>query len=129
MNTVPLFLFVIGAYNALVFTMPGALDQQIYEIILMSGSNWVLTGNELLLIGCLTVLYIEILKATFATRATVLDHVLSTLVFIGAMLEFLMVPEAGNSTFLTITVMCLFDVIAGFTVTIAAARRDLNLMN
>jgi len=48
-------------------------------------------------------------------------------VFIACLLEFLMVPEAGNSVFGLIVVMCLVDVIAGFTVTIAAARRDLSL--
>ena len=128
-KSIPLFLFVIGVYNALIFTTPELLDQQLYEIVLMSGSNWILTGNELFLIGCLGVLYLEILKATIATQATVLDHVLSTMVFVGAMMEFLMVAEAGNSTFLTLTVMCLFDVIAGFTVTIAAARRDLNVLS
>jgi len=33
----------------------------------------------------------------------------------------------GDSTFLLLTIMAFIDVIAGFTITIAAARRDFGL--
>ena len=56
--------------------------------------------------------------------ASVIDHSMSTLVFIIFLVEFLTVKGAGNSTFLILGLMSLFDVIAGFTVTIVAARRD-----
>ena len=36
----------------------------------------------------------------------------------------MMLPEFGNSTFFALVILALFDVVAGFTVTITAARRD-----
>ncbi|MCG8561936.1 MAG: hypothetical protein MI824_19235, partial [Hyphomicrobiales bacterium] len=51
-------------------------------------------------------------------------HALSTVVFIICIIEFLVVPEAATSLFFFITIIALIDVIAGFSVTIRAARRD-----
>ena len=49
------------------------------------------------------------------------------LVFVGCLLLFLLVRKTGTSTFLLITLMSAIDVIAGFTVSIVAARRDLEI--
>ena len=46
------------------------------------------------------------------------------LVFIAFLIEFLMVPAAGT-TFLVLALMSLLDVIAGFSISIFAARRDM----
>ena len=67
----------------------------------------------------------EIFKATRTSMASVIDHTLSTLVFVAFIIEFVLVKGAGTSTFLILGLMSLFDVIAGFTVTIVAARRDI----
>ena len=56
--------------------------------------------------------------------ASVVDHTLSTGVFIALVVEFLTVAECGTSTFFILALMALIDVVAGFTVSIVAARRD-----
>ena len=53
-----------------------------------------------------------------------LDHTFSMLVFVGFLIEFLMVADCGTSTFFVLMLMSLLDVISGFTVSIVAARRD-----
>ena len=53
---------------------------------------------------------------------------LSMLTFIGALVEFITLKGFGTSTFFFITAMCLFDVVAGYTISIIAARRDLSMI-
>ena len=48
-------------------------------------------------------------------------------VFIIFLIEFIVVKGAGTSTFFILALMSLFDVIAGFSVTITTARRDVTL--
>ena len=43
------------------------------------------------------------------------------------LVEFITVERAGNSVFFILMVMALLDVIAGFSVTIFTARRDLTV--
>jgi hypothetical protein len=79
-----------------------------------------------LLIGLgLLALYVEMLKATRTGTASVVEHSLSVLVFIAFLVEFLVVKGAGTATFGILGLMSLLDVIAGFSISIFAARRDL----
>jgi len=48
-------------------------------------------------------------------------------VFTAYLIEFLLVQAAGTGVFLVLTLMSLLDLIAGFTVTLGAARRDLTI--
>jgi hypothetical protein len=75
------------------------------------------------------VLFIEVMKSARSTSSTILDHMLSTVVFIVALVEFLIVRQAGTAVFLVITTICLIDVVAGYTVSIRAARRDIAFDN
>lgn len=72
-------------------------------------------------------LYVELFKATRTSETTIVDHLLSTFVLIFYLTAWLIYPWAGNSVFLILTGMTFLDVIAGFTITISAARRDLAL--
>jgi ABC-type proline/glycine betaine transport system permease subunit len=65
------------------------------------------------------------LKATYTSGASLLDHGLSMLVFVVCLIEFLMVRQAQTSTFFFITIATLIDVIAGYTIGIRVARRDI----
>jgi len=46
------------------------------------------------------------------------------IVFVLYLIWFLVVPAAATSLFFLITIISLIDVVAGFSVTIRAARRD-----
>jgi hypothetical protein len=48
-------------------------------------------------------------------------------VFIAILVEFLMVPQAATSVFFLILMSALIDVVAGYTIGIRVARRDLNI--
>jgi hypothetical protein len=69
-------------------------------------------------------LYLEVLKATRTGRGSVIDHIFSLLGFMVCLMVLILVPRAGTVPFLLMTAMTMLDVIAGFTITINAARRD-----
>jgi hypothetical protein len=48
-------------------------------------------------------------------------------VFIACLIEFLMTPQAATSVFFLIVVATAIDVVAGFTIGIRVARRDLTI--
>ena len=83
--------------------------------------------GELLIIVGLLALFVEVFRSTRTSTASVLNHILSTLVFVAFLVEFITVERAGNSVFFILMVMALLDVIAGFSVTIFTARRDLTV--
>jgi hypothetical protein len=94
---------------------------------MMSGAVWLLSVGDLFIILGLIFLFVEVFKSTRTSQAAILDHILSTLVFIIFLVEFIVVKGAGSSMFLILCLMSLFDVIAGFTITITTARRDITV--
>lgn len=120
----PLLVIVLIAYNLLVFLTGASLDGQIFSLVMVSGAVWSFKVSDVLLLLALILLFFEILKATRIGAGAVIDHLLSTAVFIAALIEFILVAQAATTTFFLITVICLLDVIAGFSVSITAARRD-----
>jgi hypothetical protein len=99
----------------------------IASVYLPSGAAWTFAVGDLLLLLAVVGLYFEVLKATRTSQVSVVDHVLSLFSFIACLIGFLLAPALGTSTFLLIMTMALFDVIAGFTVTINTARRDFSI--
>jgi hypothetical protein len=88
---------------------------------------WNFTLGDLLLLFALVMLFVETVKATRTTRTEVMNHAFSVLVFIAALIEFLVLHNFATSVFFFIVLMCLFDVIAGYTISIVAAKRDLGI--
>ena len=75
----------------------------------------------------LALLFVEIIKAAGTTHREIINHRLSMLTFVVALVEFIMLKGFGTSTFFLITIMCLFDVVAGYTISLVAAKRDLSM--
>lgn len=122
--SLPYLLLSVIAYNAIVFMTGTPFDTTVFQLPMISGVIWTFTLADMLITGTLFLLFIEILKATRTSGNSLIDHALSTIVFILCIIEFLVVPEAATSLFFFIMLITLIDVIAGFSVTIRAARRD-----
>ncbi len=125
MASIPLFGFVVIAYTVLALVAPGWLEGVLFVLPLLSGTTLPFQGNDVLLVIGLFLLCIEVYRATSSSTAAVLNHVLSLGVFIVCLIEFLVLPPMASMTFFLIMVMTLIDVIAGLTVTISTARRDI----
>ncbi|MBF0135448.1 MAG: hypothetical protein H7833_11270 [Magnetococcus sp. DMHC-1] len=127
-RSIPMFAYLLIFYN--VFLFQGVADahlkilaQTILVIPLQKATVTATLGDVLIMVG-VGALYVELFKATRSSDASILDHMLSMMVFVVFLVEFLLVAAAGTVTFLTLTLMSFLDVVAGFTVTISASRRD-----
>lgn len=130
---IPLTVIPLIAYNIIAFGLLGAFpgDPWSFPIIdkieMVSGARWSFPMGDLMIVVGLVVLFIEVVKATRTTASSIMDHVLSTVVFIVYLVEFLTVKQAASSVFFVLMVISLIDVLAGFTITIRGARRDLTM--
>lgn len=129
LRALPLMVIALIAYNVLiVFTndAAGTLRQIVVALPLMTG-RLELSWGDLLVLMTLIVLFIELMKSTYTSSATMVDHALSMMVFIICLVELLTVRQAATSVFFFITVASAIDVIAGYSIGIRVARRDLNI--
>lgn len=95
--------------------------------IIINGTEWYPTwGTAIILLGII-LMYWELYKSTLTSGLVVFDHALSTFAFIVYFGLWLGQPWAGNSLFLTLTLMALLDVVAGFTISVTSARRDVSV--
>jgi hypothetical protein len=130
-RSIPLMALVLVLYNVIVIF--GSAEQATAVLtterfrfpMIQPGVEWSISWGDLILLATLAVLFAEILKATYTSTASLVDHGLSMLVFIICLIEFLVVPRAATSVFFLIATAALIDVIAGYTIGIRVARRDI----
>lgn len=128
---IPLTIAPLIVYNLVVFGLLGDATgqgdpwfQPIFTIEMVSGARWTLVLGDLMIITGMVLLFFEILKATRTGPGSIVDHLLSTLVFAVYLVEFLVFREAAHSIFFTLMIISLIDVVGGFSITIRGARRD-----
>lgn len=120
----PTLAIVIAAYLLMAAGGDMMIDGDAYSMTLASGAEMTLRGGDFFIIAGLVALLLEMLKAARPGRAAVVDHILSVATFVVALVCFLLVDYAGTATFFILTLMTLIDVIAGFVISLFAARRD-----
>ena len=127
----PLLAIMLIVYNLIVLGKViqsggdlNVLDIGLLDIPMVSGEVWSLTVADLFLLFSLGFLFIELLRSTQTGSGSIINHAFSMVVFIVCLLEFVLVPGFGNSTFFLFMMMTLMDVMAGFIVTVVSARRD-----
>ncbi|WP_236884222.1 hypothetical protein [Devosia sp. A16] len=127
----PLLLIPLIAYNFFAFLFmggnPAGWSQQLLTIPMVSGVQWSLTAGDLMLVVGLVCLFFEVLKSTNTGRNSVIEHMLSVVVFVIFLVEFLLVGAAASSVFFILMMMAIVDVVAGFTVSITGAGRDVTM--
>jgi hypothetical protein len=125
----PLLLIPFALYNILVFLTPGfAWDHEIWHVHMISGGDWSITPAVAVVAGSVVILLVEMLRAARrAGRRKILDHVLSMILFVAMLVEFMTVKGVASATFFLLLVISFVDVAAGFAVSIGTARRDILL--
>jgi hypothetical protein len=124
----PLLLITFAIYNIVAFLMPGVTWAGVITTVhMVSGAAWTMSAGDLLVAFGILLLFGEVLKSTRIGVRTVVDHGLSLILFLGMLVEFLLVPEASTSTFFLLLVLSFIDVLGGFAVTLRTAQRDLTV--
>jgi hypothetical protein len=124
----PLLVIPFAIYNMIAFLTPSlAWTDHVATIHLISGKDWTVTPEDILLALSILLLSVEIMKSTRMGMRAIIDHVLSMVLFIAMLVEFLLVMQAGTSTFFILMVICLVDVMTGFIVTVRTAQRDMQI--
>lgn len=118
LTIVPLILFNILGYAGVDWS------DELFGIVMVSGARWALTLGDLMITLGIVILFLEVLKSGRTSTATVTNHILSTVVLIVYVIELIVIDYSANSVFFVLTLIALFDVIAGFTITIRTASRD-----
>jgi hypothetical protein len=132
----PLLIIPIVIYN--LFALGGGVTghHDIQDLLslnhsagipMFSGDTWKFSFGDLLVLGSLALLFVEVIKATRTTTREIINHGLSMLTFVVALIEFITLKGFATSPFFIIMAMTLFDVIAGYTISIVAAEHDLGL--
>jgi hypothetical protein len=124
----PLLVIPFAIYNMIAFLTPGvAWTDTITAVQLTSGATWSVTAEDMLLGLAVILLPLEILKATRIGVRSVVDHVLSMVLFVVMLIEFLLVRQAGTSTFFLLMMISVVDVLGGFIITLRTAQRDMTV--
>jgi hypothetical protein len=132
----PLLIIPLVIYN--LFALGGGIvgHQDIQDLLslnhavsirMFSGDEWKFSFGDLLVLVSLLLLFVEVVKATRTTAKEIINHGLSMLIFVIALVELITLKGFATSPFFFITAMMLFDVIAGYTISIVAAEHDLGL--
>jgi hypothetical protein len=124
---IPLLIIPFAIYNMLAFLLGVDWSKQTGSIQMVSGASWAVSYGEILIGASIIILFFEMLKATRLTTRTIIDHTLSTMLFIGMIIEFLLVQKCATGTFFLLLIISFVDVVGGFTISIRAAQRDVNV--
>jgi hypothetical protein len=120
----PLLIIPFALYNMIAYLLDTDFHQRVFGVPLLSGMTMDVSMGDIIVILAVLLLYIEILKSTRLATKAIMDHVLSIILFIAMVVEFIVGHKAATSTFLIITALSFVDVIGGFTITIRTAQRD-----
>jgi hypothetical protein len=124
----PLLLVPFAIYNMIAFLMAGvSWTSPVTTVHMMSGQDWVLTWEDVLLALSILLLWLEIIKSTRLGMRSVMDHILAMALFIAMLVEFLLVQQAGTSTFFLLMMIALVDVLSGFIIGMRSGRRQVEI--
>lgn len=130
LNIVPLLVFPLFLYNAVVLTGIASgpvgdwMTQPIFRVGMFSGDSWGVSFGDVFMGLSLVLLFVEIVKATRTDATSIINHGLSMLLCVVCIIQFVTMRGFSNSVFFLLTMMTVLDVVAGFTITIVAAKRD-----
>jgi hypothetical protein len=130
LNVIPLLILPLLLYNFVVMTgLAGPepdvwMVQPIFSVNMFSGDAWGVSFADVFMGLSLLLLFVEIVKATRTDAMSIVNHGLSMLLCLLCIVQFIALQGFSNSVYFLLTMMSVLDVVAGFTITIVAAKRD-----
>ena len=134
MRLFPLLAIPVLIYSLLALANGGAepgtqnfLNHVVATVPMMSKQGWDIHVSDLVLLLTLFFLFFEVVRSTRASTRQIINHGLSMLTFIVALLEFIILPGFATGTFFLILTMTLFDVVGGYTISIVASEHNIGI--
>ena len=125
---IPLLIIPVAIYHMLVLLMPDVrLNDPVVTLNMVSGAALSISLSDILIMIALVCLFFEIFKATRTGNRSIIDHMLSMVLFVVILIEFILWKPFGTSTFAIFLAISLVDVVGGFTISIRTARRDFSV--
>jgi hypothetical protein len=121
----PLLLIPFAIYNIVALLFRVDMSAALFTVRMLSGGEWSVSFSDILLVIGILMLFVEILKSTRIGTRSIVDHMLSLVLLLVMLGEFIMLRQAATSTFFLLAIMSLVDVVAGFSITIRTAQRDI----
>lgn len=125
-RVMPMLVLVFVFYNLIALFTP-YIAAPILTVTLPSLMSWSPTYGDFIVLMGILILYIEIFKSTQVSSTQIIEHMFSFFLFLAFLFEFLFVKQVGQSSFLFLCFMSGIDIIAGFTISINAGRRDISI--
>ena len=137
-TVVPLLGIPVLIYNLIVFTVaaptaavPMPIDDTLavplFKMGMISGGVWSFRLSGLVLLLAFIALFFELIKATNTRGSSLANHGFSIGLLMFCIIEFLLFRSFATTLFFLLTLASLLDVIAGFMITVTAARRDIGV--
>ena len=124
----PLLLIPFAIYNMIAFLTPGvSWTSPVTTVHMMSGQDWMLTWEDILLAFAIFLLWVELIKSARIGARGAVDHILAVALFVAMLIEFLLVQKAATSTFFLLMAIALVDALAGFVVGMRTAGRQIEV--
>ena len=121
----PLLLIPLAVYNIIAFLMRDvSFTEPMVKLTLMSGDEWKISLSDMLLALAILLLLLEVIKGARPGAKYLTDHLLSLVVFGGAVAEFLLWPRFGSSTYCLLALLALVDFLSGIAL---RARRGMQV--
>nr|WP_316656841.1 hypothetical protein [uncultured Gellertiella sp.] len=129
---IPLMLVPLALYNMAMLGLFGGggiagLDQVLLSVTLLSGAVWTLTIGQALILAGLGFYFLELMKSTRNSSGSLANHMLSLVVFVVFLVEFLAVKGAATEAFFLLMIISFIDVIGGFAISVRSASRDVSI--
>jgi hypothetical protein len=127
---VPLLIVPFAIYNVVAFYVPDMeWTKPLSPIHIVSGGDWAMSPGDILVVFAILILFFELVKATRIGLRTIINHMLSAVLFAVMLIEFLLVKQCATATFFILLIISFVDTLAGFTITIRTAQRNIEFDN
>ncbi len=126
---IPLLVIPFLIYNVVAFATDMQWALPVISIHMVSDGRWDMSWGDFLIAFSVLVLFVELIKATRVGMRTIIIHMLSAVLFAIMLIEFLLVKQAATATFFIMLIIGFVEMLAGFTISVRTAQRNIELDN
>lgn len=120
---IPLLLIPVTIYAMIVFLTPGVeWNAKLPAVPLPSKIEWAPTFSDALIALALLMLMFEFIRSARPRAKGLMDHFLAIVLFGAAAAAFALLPQAANSTFAMLVLLCFVEMVSGIAASIRRPR-------